>query len=93
MLLCSFSSACNGVIITNSETNAPITINGTLLESFMGTLLENGVELPVAMSLTKNVLGNKAAESVLNSASEALRKGQNFLVPLTKSKLLKVRPP
>ncbi len=53
----------------------------------LGTLLENGVELPVAMSLTKNVLGNKAAENVLIASSEALRKGQNFLQPLIKSKL------
>ena len=53
----------------------------------MGTLLENGVELPVAMSLTKNVLDNKVAESVISESSDALRKGQNFLDPITKSKL------
>lgn len=53
----------------------------------MGTLLENGVDLPQAMKLTKNVLGNISAEKAVSDAGDALRKGQNFLDPLSKAKI------
>ncbi len=45
----------------------------------LGTLLENGVDLQVAMKLTRNTLGNKNAETVIEPSCEALRKGNNFL--------------
>ncbi len=53
----------------------------------MGTLLENGVDLPQAMNLTKNVLGNISAEKAVAEAGEALRKGQDFLDPLSRAKI------
>ncbi len=53
----------------------------------MGALLENGVDLPQAMNLTKNVLGNISAEKAVAAAGEALRKGQNFLDPLSRAKI------
>ncbi len=53
----------------------------------MGTLLENGVDLPQAMTLTKNVLGNISAEKAVAAAGDALRKGQNFLDPLSSAKI------
>lgn len=53
----------------------------------LSTLLENGVELPMALNLTKDVLGNAKAKRALEQAYEALRKGQNFTDPLTRSGL------
>jgi len=53
----------------------------------LGTLLENGVDLPAALSLTQNVMGNKVAAKVIGDAQEALRKGQNFTKPLIAANL------
>ena len=53
----------------------------------LGTLLENGVEFPDALKLTRQVLGNEAAAKVLEAAHTALRKGQDFTGPLMKSGL------
>ncbi len=53
----------------------------------MGTLLENGVDLPQAMNLTKNVLGNVTAQKAVAEAGNELRKGQDFLGPLSKANI------
>ena len=53
----------------------------------LGTLLESGVELPVAMTLVRDIVGNKLAAEVLEEVYAALRKGQSFLDPLGKSQL------
>lgn len=52
-----------------------------------GMLIENGVDLPSAMKLVGDVIGNKNASSALNDAYDALRKGRSFLDPLSESKL------
>jgi type II secretory pathway component PulF len=53
----------------------------------LGMLLENGVELPAAMKLVRNVIGNRYAGAVLDEAYDALRKGRSFLEPLSRSGL------
>jgi general secretion pathway protein F len=53
----------------------------------LGMLLENGVELPAAMKLVRDVIGNRYAAVVLDRAYDALRKGRSFLEPLSQSKL------
>ncbi len=53
----------------------------------LGMLLENGVELPAAMKLVRDVIGNKYAAGVLDQAYDALRKGRSFLEPLSQSGL------
>ncbi len=53
----------------------------------LGMLLENGVELPAAMKLLRDVIGNKYASEVLDQAYDALRKGRGFLEPLSQSGL------
>lgn len=53
----------------------------------LGMLLENGVELPAAMKLVRDVIGNKYASEVLDQAYDALRKGRSFLEPLSQSGL------
>ncbi len=53
----------------------------------LGMLLENGVELPAAMKLVRDVIGNKYAARVLDQAYNALRKGRSFLEPLSQSGL------
>jgi general secretion pathway protein F len=53
----------------------------------LGMLLENGVELPAAMKLVRDVIGNKHAAHVLDQAYDALRKGRSFLEPLSQSGL------
>jgi type II secretory pathway component PulF len=54
----------------------------------LGMLLENGVELPAAMKLVRDVIGNQSAAHVLDQAYDALRKGRSFLEPLSQSGLL-----
>lgn len=51
------------------------------------TLLENGVDLPDALDLTKDVAANELAAAALEEAHIALRKGQNFTEPLARSGL------
>lgn len=53
----------------------------------LGMLLENGVELPAAMKLVRDVIGNRYAEHFLDQAYDALRKGRSFLEPLSQSGL------
>ncbi len=53
----------------------------------LGILLDNGVELPAAMKLVRDVIGNSFASRVLDQAYDALRKGRSFLEPLSQSKL------
>jgi len=53
----------------------------------LGMLLENGVELPAAMKLVRDVIGSRYAAVVLDRAYDALRKGRSFLEPLSQSKL------
>jgi general secretion pathway protein F len=53
----------------------------------LGMLLENGVELPAAMKLVRDVIGSNYAARVLDQAYDALRKGKSFLEPLSQSGL------
>jgi general secretion pathway protein F len=53
----------------------------------LGVLLENGVELPVAMRLVRDVVGSRAAARVLEEAYDHLRKGRGFIEPLARSGL------
>jgi general secretion pathway protein F len=53
----------------------------------LGMLLENGVELPAAMKLVRDVIGNRRAATSLDRAYDALRKGKSFLEPLQESRL------
>jgi len=53
----------------------------------LGMLLENGVELPSAMKLVRDVIGNRYAAHYLDQAYDALRKGRSFLEPLEQSRL------
>jgi general secretion pathway protein F len=53
----------------------------------LGMLLENSVELPAAMKLVRDVIGNRYASEVLDQAYDALRKGRSFLEPLAQSRL------
>jgi general secretion pathway protein F len=62
--------------------NLTIRFCGTL-----GVLLENGVELPAAIKLVRDVIGNQKAIEALDEAYGSLRKGRSFLDPLTASGL------
>lgn len=53
----------------------------------LGLLLENGVDLPAAMTLIRDVIGNRMASRVIVEAHEALRKGRSFLDPLATAEL------
>ncbi|MGI9410208.1 MAG: type II secretion system F family protein [Hyphomicrobiaceae bacterium] len=53
----------------------------------IGTLLDSGVELPKALMLTRDLFGNQKIERFIVEANEALRKGQDFTVPLERSQL------
>jgi general secretion pathway protein F len=53
----------------------------------LGMLLENGVDLPAAMKLVSDVIGNKAAAAAVDQSYDALRKGRSFLEPLSQSGL------
>ncbi len=53
----------------------------------LGMLLDNGVDLPAAMKLVADVIGNKAAASAVEQSYDALRKGRSFLEPLSQSGL------
>lgn len=53
----------------------------------LGVLLENGVELPVAMRLVRDVMGSKSAATVMEQAYDNLRKGRGFIDPLAHSGL------
>jgi len=53
----------------------------------LGMLIENGVDLPSAMKLVGDVIGNKSASTALAASYDALRKGRSFLDPLSNSGL------
>jgi len=53
----------------------------------LAMLLENGVELPAAMKLVRDVIGSSHAARVIDQAYDALRKGRSFLEPIAKSAL------
>jgi len=50
-----------------------------------GMLIENGVELPAAMKLVRDAIGNRMAATVIDEAHDALRKGKSFLEPMSQS--------
>ena len=52
-----------------------------------GTLLSAGVGLPLSLGLMRPSLGNREAERVIGQMENALRQGDDFLVPLEQSKL------
>ncbi|WP_414463751.1 type II secretion system F family protein [Hyphomicrobium sp. DY-1] len=51
----------------------------------LGMLIENGIDLPSAMKLVGDVIGNKSASAALERSYDALRKGRSFLDPLAQS--------
>jgi len=53
----------------------------------LGMLIDNGIDLPSAMKLVGDVIGNKSASTALDASYNALRKGRSFLDPLSKSGL------
>lgn len=53
----------------------------------LGMLIENGVDLPSAMKLASEVIGNKNASAALDASYDALRKGRSFLEPISQSGL------
>ena len=53
----------------------------------LGMLLENGVELPAALKLVRDVIGNARAALAIDQAYDALRKGRGFLDPLSQAKI------
>lgn len=53
----------------------------------LGMLLENGVELPAALKLVRDVIGNARAARAIDEAYDALRKGRGFLDPLSQAQL------
>ena len=53
----------------------------------ISTLLESGVELPKALMLTRDLFANQKVAGFIADANEALRKGQDFTVPLERSQL------
>lgn len=53
----------------------------------LGTLLASGVDLPDALSLCRRVVATAPAAKALDEAHDALRKGQDFITPLSASRL------
>ena len=53
----------------------------------LGVLLENGVELPSAIRLVRDVIGSRAAEAALDTAYDDLRKGRGFILAIARSGL------
>jgi general secretion pathway protein F len=53
----------------------------------LGMLLDNGVVLPEAIKLLRDVIGNRFAVQCLDQTYDALRKGKSFLGPLSDSGL------
>lgn len=54
----------------------------------LGLLLENGINLPEALKLTGSVLGNARAAAVVDDMGHEVRRGHDFLQPLSQAKLL-----
>jgi len=53
----------------------------------LGALLGNGVALPTALNLTREVMGNDEAASVVAAMSQELRKGSDLAKPMEASRL------
>jgi general secretion pathway protein F len=53
----------------------------------LGALLENGVALPTALSLTREVMGNDEAAAVVAGMGQELRKGSDLAKPMEASRL------
>lgn len=53
----------------------------------LGTMLENGVELPVAIRLLRDITVNPKAEAMLDEAYDAIRKGRSFLDPIANANI------
>jgi general secretion pathway protein F len=51
----------------------------------LSTLLASGVPLLTAMSIVKNVLGNRLLENVVTEATASIREGQSIAEPLKRS--------
>lgn len=84
----SFRQSFDGILLKLPLVGHLIRLNLTIhFCRTLGTLLENGVNLPDALSLTQNVMGNKLAAKVIGDAQIALRKGQNFSRPLIEANL------
>lgn len=53
----------------------------------LGALLTNGINLPTALNLTRNALGNEEAGAIVAAMSQELRKGSDLAGPMAESKL------
>jgi general secretion pathway protein F len=53
----------------------------------LGVLLANGVALPTALNLIRDVMGNQEAARVVAAMSQELRKGSDLAVPMEASRL------
>ena len=53
----------------------------------LGALLGNGVALPAALNLTREVMGNDEAASIVAAMSQELRKGSDLARPMEASRL------
>jgi len=53
----------------------------------LSMLLGNGVGLPEALDLTRNVIGNSRIANVIATMGDELRKGQDFIEPLRRSRM------
>jgi general secretion pathway protein F len=53
----------------------------------LGALLANGVALPTALNLTREVMGNDAAAAVVAAMGQELRKGSDLAKPMEASRL------
>jgi len=53
----------------------------------LGTLLANGVELPIALGLAKDVLWNTALADAVRDTASSLREGESFAERLSRAKV------
>lgn len=53
----------------------------------LGVLLDNGIALPAALNLTRDVMGNAEAAAVVAAMSQELRKGSDLVKPMEASRL------
>lgn len=53
----------------------------------LGTLLANGVELPIALGLAKDVLRNTALSDAVRDTASSLREGESFAQHLARAKV------
>lgn len=53
-----------------------------------GTLLSNGVELPLSLSLSRDVVGNSAAAAAIDDVAAAVRQGRSFAETLAGARIV-----